>query len=640
MAKDSILNIILNIIKQGTGAEDTKSSLSGLGDQLTNVASGIMGDIVGFTSLAGAAYELYDQLKESIDEATQAETTIARLEATVQSTGRSSEISTPQIHALAEQMRGLFSTEDIESATNILMRFMDIPTDQIPADLVLIQNMAAGLGVTLPEAANTLGMALETGRLRGLGFSREMQNTISTMMSAGDIAGADAIIMDQLNSKFSGQEAAALDTYAGKQAIVSNDFKEMKISVGDFFLPALKAADDEIIRSLNGWEQLGIYLDHATQTGNTQQLDTLQLSLTSVTKVYSDLQATIGDQTPTNQQELALEHLRFEIGYDQDAIAKLRNELGLTADKTDLYTIYNVDLTTTIKDSTTAQDQQAAVLRGLNMTLDDTDIYMTAYNDHMEKSKSTSEAATAGMQAVEKADKEMNKEIQDTTSWEEMYTSAKSTTDRTSALMDLMKNHIQSMATVAGVSASSVWEGYMEATGKIEPAAVLQFAELEAFLAVEIPKIQSYIARGMSLSMVGKGLEADLAAAGFSDLSGNPSPPSGHSPSSYDTGQKNQYGEMWYDPVAKQYFSKKAAGGPVEPNSYLWNEDASTRPEVFVSNGGQILTNQDAKDALGGGGTTLVLHYQPMISFADEEELKNRLYPLVDQLIQRSKGRI
>ena len=74
------------------------------------------------------------------------------------------------------------------------------------------------MGGTVTDAANTLGMALETGRVRGLGFSKELTTEISLLASHGQTAQMDTIILDNLTAKYSGQAATALDTYAGKQA--------------------------------------------------------------------------------------------------------------------------------------------------------------------------------------------------------------------------------------------------------------------------------------------------------------------------------------------------------------------------------------------------------------------------------------
>jgi hypothetical protein len=592
--RDSILNIILNIIKQGTGAEDAKGALGDLGGQLSNVATGILGDVIGFTTLAGAGYELYNQLKEDVEAASDAQLTFARLGATVQSTGRSSETSTPQIHAMAEQMRGLFSTEDIESAANALMRFMDIPTASIPGDLQLIQNMAAGLGTTLPEAANTLGMALETGRLRGLGFSREMQNTISTMMSQGDIAGADVIIMDQLNDKFSGQASAQIDTYAGATDGLATAMNDLNVAVGDKALPALT------VFKVIGAEAIDLITEYMTSNSHADAQNQLShLSTDQLNKDYADLNTSIPQTTDAIQKfgdSVALQNIATELQSRQ---------LNFTDDQTIKYTgdlayLNNVTVTNTggIKDNTEELKANAAITKefeGLvnGIAPDLKSMAAAAYQDSL-----ANDGVFSSMDAIAKVgfEKQLG-----------MITDAEA-----KAMVEAInfKSALDALAGMHITVTVDMLENLLGAVGSsLSPA-----------------ELASIIARGGQY--MGGNTE-------------NPSPPSGHSPSSYDTGQKNQYGEMWYDPAAKQYFSKKAAGGPVEPNSYIWNEDPNTRPEVFVSNaGGQILTNQDAKAALGGGGGgTFVVNYSPMISFADEAEFEEHMYPLIDKMIQRSKGR-
>ena len=580
--KDSILNIVINILKAGSGDKDAKDALSGMGDQLSGIATGILGNVIGFTTLAGAAYALFDELKQDIAVASEAETTVARLGATVQSTGRSSETSTAQIHNMAEGMRGLFSTEDIENATNLLMRFMDIPTVQIPGDLVLIQNMAAGLGETLPAAANTLGMALETGRLRGLGFSREMQNTISTMMTAGDIAGADAIIMDQLNEKFSGQAAAALDTYAGKQAVITSDFDEMKIAVGDYFLPALKALDDEIIKSLAGWEQLGSYLDRTSQAGNTQQLDTLKESLTAITKVYSDLQDKIGNTTPTEQQTFEMAHLRMEIQYDNDAIVQLTGSMVLN---NDVSTDTSENALMLARNQRLAAEETQGLTDSLALTADQLKTLQTA--------------------------------LVGETGWETMYTNAKTAADKVDKSLSYLGGQIQGL----GLEGSQVWEGFLAETGKISPAAIAEFAKIQGVYET----VKTMLAAGISTTVV---INYIMSVTGSAEAASVASIQAAYATSATAVANTPTTGGEWqWDTTTNKeiWVAYKGAGGSVEPNSYLWNEDQSSRPEVFVSGGGYILTRQDAMAALGGGkgGAATVVNFY--ITGGDPKEIAREI---------------
>ena len=199
----------------------------------------------------------------------------------------------------------------------------------------------------------------------------------------------------------------------------------------------------------------------------------------------------------------------------------------------------------------------------------------------------------------------LDKVIADPTPWEQMYDGAKNATDRSSSEMSYLESSIKGM----GADGATIWNGYLAATGQITPTAMIQFAKLEAFLSVEIPKIQSYIARGMSLSNVIAGLTADLNGAGLSGGGGGGGGGGGqHSASSYDTGQKNQYGEMWYDPGTKTYFSKKASGGPfagwgligdAQGGGYSPNEEL-----VYAPGGAKVYTADETRRMLShaGGG--------------------------------------
>jgi len=265
--KDSLLNIILNIVKQGSGDKEATQGMSDLDAQLDQTTTSLMGSVLGFTTLSGAILAGAAVLNQSVDAAADLETTEARLGATIQSTGRSSEASLPQIQALADSMKGIFNRDDIETAANALMKYMDIPTAQIPSDLVLIENMAAagaGGATTMAQAADVLGNALETGRVRGLGFSRELTNEISLMATHGDTAQMDALILDQLSQKFGGQYAADLDTYHGMQAEVNTAWSDFKDEIGAALIPFMEFVDaglpmmiELLGAALTNWNSLG-----------------------------------------------------------------------------------------------------------------------------------------------------------------------------------------------------------------------------------------------------------------------------------------------------------------------------------------------------------------------------------------------
>ena len=272
--------IILDASGATAGAGQAQSALMGLEGGATEAGSSLLGMVTTLTLvgtiLAEVGRAAIEAGRETVEAASEEETSLAQLNATIESTGRGAQTSGTQIRAMADDLQGMYDRADIEAAANILMQYLDIPTEQIPQDLVLIQNMAAGLGESLPEAATTFGKAMESGLTHGLGFSKQIQAQINDLMKHGEIAQADQLILDQLNSKYGGQYAAAADTYAGKQDIINSKMQDIKATVGEGLLPTLKELQDVEIGGLDAVERA---LSTDTQATLEDQLTTLHNQL-------------------------------------------------------------------------------------------------------------------------------------------------------------------------------------------------------------------------------------------------------------------------------------------------------------------------------------------------------------------------
>ena len=247
----NVIDILINMTKNGSGAEDAGTALDDVATSAGDTGMALLGSVLGFTTVTGAALALVEGLKADVDAASELETASSRMDMTIQSTGRSAELGAGQLEQMAAAEEGLFSRTDIENAANKLMTYMEIPSSQIPGDLALLQNMAAAMGGTVTDAATTLGNALETGRVRGMGFSTELTKELSLLASHGQIAEMDSIILDELSLKYSGQAATALDTYAGKTAELNTAMDDLKVTIGNGLTPIIEA-DDEEITSLVG----------------------------------------------------------------------------------------------------------------------------------------------------------------------------------------------------------------------------------------------------------------------------------------------------------------------------------------------------------------------------------------------------
>lgn len=215
-----------------------------------------MGDVVGAIVQAGLIEELIAQMEEFsthvlqafIANAGEAEQVDARLTATLRALGESAAITKEQAVGLADSIQGLSTFEDeaVLSAETMLLRFTSIGEDVFPQALQASVDLAAGLGMDLTSAARMLGMALESpadgmSRLRRMGvmFTEEQQNTIKAMQEAGDAAGAQALMLDVLNSKFGGTAAAMADTYQGRLQQLQNTMGNLQETIGAALLPTL-----------------------------------------------------------------------------------------------------------------------------------------------------------------------------------------------------------------------------------------------------------------------------------------------------------------------------------------------------------------------------------------------------------------
>jgi hypothetical protein len=153
----------------------------------------------------------------------------------------------------------------------------------------------------------------------------------------------------------------------------------------------------------------------------------------------------------------------------------------------------------------------SSVLRTLKYNLYDTKVYMDAYTKAIEDGSDADAAAETATQAVIDKEKELQQVVQDRTSWETQYTNAKTAADKTSLEEDLLKQGFESLGKVG----SLVWEGYLAATGQISPTALVEFVKIENFLNTELPKIQGFLDRGLSVNLVVKMMTQDAADAGI-----------------------------------------------------------------------------------------------------------------------------
>ena len=146
----------------------------------------------------------------------------------------------------------IYSDEMVLSAESMMLRFENINANIFPDAIRLSADLASSLGIELPAAARLVGMALDDPE-KGIGrlntayriFDDAQMSVIKNMAASGDLAGAQALIMQGLTEKFGGAAVAIGETFAGKLAIAKNALDDFKEAIGAPFMEMLKLVFDK-----------------------------------------------------------------------------------------------------------------------------------------------------------------------------------------------------------------------------------------------------------------------------------------------------------------------------------------------------------------------------------------------------------
>jgi len=223
---------------------------SGLNAAMDN-ANKTMG---AFTKVAAAAAlavgaGMVAGLKSGIDGIMEYENATSQLDAVLSSTGGTAGVTKESITDMASafQLTTKFSEEATIGAANMLLTFTNISSETFPAATKAALDMATVFGGDAASQSIALGKALNnptagiTALTRvGVTFTEGQKTAIKAMQDAGDMAGAQAIILAELEKEFGGSAEAAGGTFAGQITIAKNAVGEIWESVATSLMPALQ----------------------------------------------------------------------------------------------------------------------------------------------------------------------------------------------------------------------------------------------------------------------------------------------------------------------------------------------------------------------------------------------------------------
>ena len=243
LLEELLVKLSLDDAGFASGIEKSMGSLSkGFMDLGNTVNMAVGGALLG----AGAAVGGF--LATSISAAADAEKVQAQLAAVIQSTGGAAGMTASAVNDLANGLSKMTPFEDdaIVAGENMLLTFTNIGKDVFPATTETMLDMSQALGQDMKSSAMQLGKALNdpvngvTALTRvGVTFTDEQKNMIKQMVATGDVAGAQKVILAELNKEFGGSAQAAGKTFAGSLEILKNTFGNLQEEVGGKLLPIL-----------------------------------------------------------------------------------------------------------------------------------------------------------------------------------------------------------------------------------------------------------------------------------------------------------------------------------------------------------------------------------------------------------------
>src|SRR3990172_6995280 len=204
-----------------TGETDKAArSLGGLKSSLSNLnqaAGAMVKSFIGPAAIIGA-------LKGSIDAAMEAQRVMTQTEAVIKSTGGAAGLTAEEIEKLAGAESRLTSIDDevIQSGQNMLLTFTNIGGAVSPRATRAMQDMAVAFAQGDTSAIDLQGTAIQLGKalqdperglvaLRrvGVNFTEAQKAAIKEMVAMNNVAGAQALILAELEKEFGGSAEAA-----------------------------------------------------------------------------------------------------------------------------------------------------------------------------------------------------------------------------------------------------------------------------------------------------------------------------------------------------------------------------------------------------------------------------------------------
>jgi hypothetical protein len=229
---------------------DGLGQVQGLGKALGNTQKQANGLAGAFGRLKGAATSMVGVLgaaglgailKQSVDTFAKFETETKLLENGLKNVGaRSGELGRLQKVASDLGEATLFNEEDFRKGFGLLTSFGNIGTSNYERVAKAAADVAQTSGtdvssafMQLAKALNDPAKGLTTLSRSGIQFTEDQKTMIESMVEAGNTAGAQNMILKELEKQYGGNSVAAAQGLAGALDTLGEKFYDLQVALGD-----------------------------------------------------------------------------------------------------------------------------------------------------------------------------------------------------------------------------------------------------------------------------------------------------------------------------------------------------------------------------------------------------------------------
>ena len=178
-----------------------------------------------------------------------------KLSSALASTAHSAGLTHKQLTLMASGLQSVtnFGDEALIETQALLLTFTRIQKDVFPKALEAVLNVSEAMGQDLKSSAVQVGKALNdpvTGltalKRVGIQFSKEQEIAIKKFDKTNDLASAQAIILQELQTQFGGLARSVRNTTIGSFTALGNSFGDMLEQIGNAISPFLSSLSNSL----------------------------------------------------------------------------------------------------------------------------------------------------------------------------------------------------------------------------------------------------------------------------------------------------------------------------------------------------------------------------------------------------------